>query len=390
MNNDKKYNICSFTQLSAAIALSSILIACGGGGVNEEAVSIRATNDGGAIIAVDNELSIQKLNSNLEKEWSAVFPGDSKEYSEAVRPTLDGGYILAGTTESFGPGDPENHGSYGNIWIIKLNGSGQTEWEKIYGDYNYTGVHAIEPTANEGYIVAGFTHEAGNGNIFLLKLDANGEQEWSNNYGSDSAPDVGVAVQETPEGDFVIGATTGFTQDTADSLFVKVSAEGQEIWSKVYGKAGQYDFINRMRLTSDGGFIAGGKISTLWPTDGNASAWVLKLDAGGDLQWQRTYGGDANDEVTAILQTQDGGYAFAGMTQSFGYGNQFNGDSWVVKLDSIGNELWSQTYGTKQGDQAHDIDEASDGSLVVAGYKVDGGSERKNHVFRVDSLGMLQ
>ncbi len=136
------------------------------------------------------------------------------------------------------------------------------------------------------------------------------------------------------------GYTESFGAGDSDAWVIKLDANGNVQWQKTYGGKGD-DYAYSIQQTSDGGYIVAGK--TLSFGTGDSDAWVIKLDAKGNVQWQKTYGGEYDDFVHSIQQTSDGGYIVAGYTLSFGAGN----DAWVIKLDAKGNVQWHKTYARK-------------------------------------------
>ncbi len=217
---------------------------------------------------------------------------------------------MAGETESFGAGIYD-------VWILKLDANGNVVWQKTYGGADYDHAYSIQQTSDGGYIVAGETWSSWsfgaerNGDAWVLKLDANGNVQWQKRYGG------------------------------ADS-----------------------DIASFIQQTSDGGYIVAGRTDYFGAGDFDFDVWVLKLDANGNVQWQKRYGGPGWDWASSIQQTSDGGYIVAGYTDSFGAGYF---DVWVLKLDASGNVQWAKTYGGADYDHANSIQQTSDGGYIVAG-----------------------
>ncbi len=166
------------------------------------------------------------------------------------------------------------------------------------------------------------------------------------------------SVIQTSDGGYIIA---GHASSYAGML-VKTDANGNELWSKIYGSGGSV--ANSVIQTLDGGYIIAG--NTWLYGDGDSDFWVLKTDSKGNEQWHKTYGGSDSDEANSIIQTSDGGYIIAGYTSSYGAGDL---DCWVVKIDSNGNMQWHNSFGGTGYDMAYSIKETSDHGYVIAGLK---------------------
>ena len=205
--------------------------------------------------------------------WQKTYGGSNDDRADSIRQAADGGFIVAGTTSSSGAGGSD-------AWVLKLNADGTVAWQKTYGGSNDDRADSIQQTADGGYIVAGSTSSSGAGgsDAWILKLNADGTVAWQKTYG-------------------------GSNDDRADSI----------------------------QQTADGGYIVAGSTSSSGA--GGSDAWVLKLNAGGTVAWQKTYGGSNDDRAESIQQTADGGFIVAGSTSSFGAGGS---DAWVLKTDYNG------------------------------------------------------
>jgi predicted secreted protein len=358
-----------------------------GGTADEEATSIQRTSDGGYIIAGrtrsfgagDHDLWILKLDASGNVQWQKTYGGSSADQGGNIQQTPDGGYIVAGITESPGGED---------IWVLKLDASGNVQWYKTYGGGGSGGGDHIQQTSDGGYIVEGSIESFGaNGeDLWVLKLDASGNVQWQKTYGGSSA-DEGRDIQQTSDGGYIVGVHTygSFGAGGEDILVLKLDSSGNVQWQKTYGGSGD-DAGGRIQQTSDGGYIVGGSTESFGA--GSEDIWVLKLDASGNVQWQKTYGG-ANDEgVKSIQQTPDGGYIVAGATSSFGAGSA---DFWVLKLDASGNVQWQKTYGGNGSDKAKsNIQQTSDGGYIVGGETSSFGAGSYDiWILKLDSNGSI-
>jgi hypothetical protein len=269
-----------------------------------------------------------------------------------------------------------------------LNAQPAIQWQNAIGGSELDEAYSIKQCTDHGYIICGATLSSdgdipfNNGFIdyFLVKLHANGDKEWSKAFGG-SDDDRGLTVCQTPDGGFL---AAGFSKSNdgdvstflgeRDAWLIKLDANGNLIWEKSFGGS-KYDEIWSIESIPSGGYIlAGTSSSTDGDLAGNISQyrdiWVIKISESGDIIWDKSYGGNSSDESRCIINTSDGGFILVGNTlSSDGDITSNNGDFdiWVVKLDADGNLLWQDTYGTLSSDYGYEIMEVADG-YMVCGY----------------------
>jgi hypothetical protein len=317
---------------------------------------------------------------SLHAQWAKTYGRAGNDEAYTIQQTSDGGYIVAGTTESF------EHES-GDVWIIKLDSAGDIEWQKNYGRTYSELAYSIQQTNDGGYVVAGAFPTFGWG-IWVLKIDPEGEVEWQE-YFKGEQYDYGVAysIQQTSDGGYIVAGEYRYEEfaDT-DVWILKLASDGTKEWDKTYGGR-NWDHAYSIRQTIDGGFVvAGQKDSTRYGA--GAGLWILKLDPFGDIEWQRTYDGEGQDNARSILQISDGGYIVAGETTSFGAGTE---DIWMLKLDEGGGIEWQRTFGGKERDSARSIQQTDDGGYIVAGITKSFGLGNEDiWILKFDSKGKIE
>jgi hypothetical protein len=296
--------------------------------------------------------------------WGRTYGGSGDDTASAVQPTADGGYIIAGSTRSFGAGDLD-------AWLLKLDAEGAVVWQKTYGGAYADVANDVRQTRDGGYIVAGETALPRPENplacwthAWLLKLDANGNVVWQRAHGADGCA-TATAVRPTPGGGYVAaGSIQSSTGLASDAWVVKLDAEGNVLWQKIYGGS-DYNHANDIQLTADEGFVVAGDRNL--PYETGRDAWILKLDSGGNVAWQRSYGAASDDAAYSVQPTADGGYVVAGDHQSTDL--DWRGHSaWVLKLDARGDIVWQRSYGGTRPFNAfgRSIRPTADGGYVVA------------------------
>jgi len=291
---------------------------------------------------------------SLHAQWAKTYGGAGKDEAYAIQQTGDGGYIVAGMTESFGD-------EAGDAWLIKIGPGGNIQWQKTYGQNYQDAAYAIAQTHDGGYVVAGALAREGWG-IWVMKLDPNGEVEWQKFLkGKDYEYGVAYSVQQTADGGYIAAGEFRYGNVDTDVWILKLAPDGTMEWDKTYG-GNDPDLAYFLQQTSDGGIVVAGQNDK--PASETGGVWVLKLYPWGEIQWQKTYGGDKEDYARSIQQTSDGGYIVAGNTASFG---AVSGDEWIMKLDSEGSVEWQQTIGGEGQDFARSIRQTTDGGYIVAG-----------------------
>jgi hypothetical protein len=346
-----------------------------GGVVDDVAWSVVQTNDGGYALAGWTEsfgagaedFWLIKTDSAGNVQWNKTYGGTSTawfgERAYCLIQTNDGGYAVAGETSSFGAGSRD-------FWLVKANSNGTIEWSKPYGGTNQEEAYSLIQTNDGGYAIAGRTLSfgvAGYENMWLVKTDSNGTMEWSEAYGG-AGIEIAYSVVQTSDGGYAIGGETGPWGNVRDVWFVKTNSNGTMEWNKKYG-VGTVDFSFSMVRTTDGGYAMAGHTET--PAGGFADVYLVKTDADGNMQWNQTYGGTRDDSAWSIVQTNDGGYALAGGTESYGSGYR---DFWLIKTDSAGNAQWNETYGGADTDWAYSVIQTDDGGYALVGWTESSGA----------------
>jgi uncharacterized repeat protein (TIGR02543 family)/uncharacterized delta-60 repeat protein len=337
-----------------------------GGSDYDSAYSIQQTSDGGYIVAGRTgsvgagiyHIWVLKLSSTGTIDWQHTYGGSGDDEAYSIQQTSDGGYIVAGRTTSFGAGDCD-------AWILKLSSIGDVEWQRTYGGSGSDSADSIQQTSDGGYIVAGDTNSITGyyHDFWVLKLSSTGDVEWQRTYGG-SVYDFADSIQQTSDGGYIVaGQTNSFGAGSGDFWVLKLSSTGDVEWQRTYGGSGN-DNANSIQQTSDGGYIIAG-ITGSFGAGGNCDTWILKLSSTGDVEWQRTYGGSGDDNANSIQQTSDGGYIVAGQTTSPGARSN---DFWIFKLSSTGDVEWQRTYGGRYSEMANSIQQTSDGGYIAAGY----------------------
>lgn len=346
-------------------------------------------------------------------EWQKALGGTHGESANAVQQTSDGGYIVAGHSMSNDGDVTGNHGG-GDYWIVKLNPAGGIQWQKTLGGSNVDDAQSIRQTTDGGYIIAGSSNSGdgdisgnhGNYDYWIVKLDSNGNMQWQKSLGG-SSMDMAQSIQQTSEGGYIVaGSSSSNDGDVSgnhgggDYWIVKLDINGNIQWQKSLGGSSS-EQVNSVQQTFDGGYIiAGTTVSTdgdITVSYGNNDFWVVKLDSGGNMQWQKTLGNIGDNIGYYAQQTFDGGYIAVGT--SFNSSNLESGlpDYWVIKLSNNGTIEWDKYFGGSFHDNAITIRQTPEWDYIVAGWTASNNGQVTNHhgnldywIIKLDSSGNMK
>jgi len=389
------------------------------GGSNEEtAQSIIETLDGGfAIIGytnsndgditgktlLENDFWVLKLDRNGDLQWSNTYGGSGDDRGQAIIQTQDGGYALAGYSMS-ADGDGSNNEGFHDNWIVKLDIGGTIQWEKSFGFAGHDHAYDILQTEDGGYFVSGFLDVTGSngegdssrssitahgvGEFWANKLDVNGDLVWRRFFGGTNN-DRAFGVTRANDGGFVMsGASESNDFDITeangsyDFWALKVNNSGNLEWENTFGGSG-IEQAQSIVNTDDNGYLVVGKTNStdgdISENKGNSDLWIVKVNDGGKMVWEKTFGGSNFEDAESIIQMRDGGFLITGNSKSNDIEvaeNFGENDIWVLKIDQNGALEWEKSIGGVNLDLGFDAVETSSGEIVIVGET----SSSDNHI----------
>jgi len=303
------------------------------GGIGfDYALCIQQTDDGGYVVAAGTnsfgagelDFYLIKTDASGDTLWSRTYGGSDSDVAFSIQQTTDGGYIVAGYSMSFGAGGMD-------FYLIKTDASGDSLWSRTYGGSGNDWGASVQQTADGGYIVAGRTDSfgAGSNDSYLVKTDAAGDTLWTRTYGGTGSENA-YSVQQTTDEAYILGGwTNSFGSGGFDLYLVKTDVSGDTVWTRTYGGSND-DYGTSVLETADGGYILAGYSNSFGA--GEQDFYLVKTDENGHALWTRTYGGGRDDAAYSIQQTTDGGYIVAGYTESFGAGGK---DVYLVRVPKV-------------------------------------------------------
>jgi len=335
-----------------------------GGTNDDDASSVVQTSDGGYAMAGwtlsygagGSDMWLVKTDASGNMQWSRTYGGTADDYANVLVQTSDGGYALAGYTTSYGAGGAD-------FWLIKTDSAGNLQWSKTYGGAYTDIANALIQTADGGYALAGLTAHYPNADFLLVKTDSSGNAQWTRTYGGANYEHAYALVRTVDGGYALAGYTASYGAGADDFWLVKTDANGYAQWSKTYGGT-WYDDACALVQTTDGGYAIAG--NTVASVNSPTEFLLVKTDSAGNTQWTQTYGGAFDNNAFALVQTLDGGYALAGHTWMGPPLNTW--DFWLVKTDAVGNAQWNKNYGGVDTDIAYALAQTNDGGYALAGY----------------------
>ncbi len=356
-----------------------------GGADSDRGYAVQQTQDGGYIItgstwsfgAGQEDVYLIKTDSLGDTLWTKTYGGTNWDRSHSVQQTQDGGYVIAGWSQSFGNG-------LSDFYLIKTDASGDTTWTGLYGGTSAEECWYVRQTSDGGYILTGRTNSYGAGDfdVYLVKTDALGDTMWTKTFGS-TFIDFGVCVQQTSDQGYVVVGMNG-SLPGGDIYLIKTDSLGDSLWTRTYG-GNNSDRGYFVYETHDMGYIITGETSTYGA--GGIDVYLIKTDVSGDTIWTQTYGGSDSEAGLSVQEVQDGGYIIAGRSNSFGAGEL---DAYLIRTDSVGDTLWTRTYGGATYDWGYSVQQTQDGGYVLAGYTQSFGAGSDDvYVIKTNQYGMV-
>lgn len=373
-----------------------------GGSNHDQSNSIATTSDSGYIIAgftdsFDADYFIIKMDSGGNEEWSTQLGGYYDDYAYFVQQTLDNGFLVVGSSYS-NDGDVTGHhgfeGEKTDYWIVKLDSLGDLQWQKSFGGTGFDQALSSIQVDDGSYLIAGYSASFdgdvvgnhGSADYWIIKIDTIGILIWQKCFGGTSTDNPYSLIGTEDDEIIVVGQSSSNNFDVSgnhggyDTWVVKIDNTGNLIWQKCFGGSDD-EFGPDIKQSFDKGYILSANSNS---NDGDVSghhgawgewwqndAWVFKIDSVGNFEWGKSFGSTADDRINSIDIATDGGFllgATAGWPDGDVIGYIGNDDFWPIKIDSVGNIIWQKCYGGSSVDIIESVLQGSDGKFVLSGY----------------------
>ena len=347
-----------------------------------------------------------------DKQWDKTLGGNHYDNLTSLQPTLEGGYIVGGYSNSGSSGDksenfkgaPDEQGFVStDYWVVKLDAGGKKVWDKTFGGNRQDELTTLVTTPDGGYLLGGNSYSGISGDkseanrshlndYWIVKINANGQKEWDKTFGGNDQDWLSVVIA-TADGGYLLGGDSGSgisgdktqeSQGFSDYWIVKINADGQKIWDKTFG-GNEYDNLSTMVATPEGGFLLGGSSRSRVggdksePTRGeeigqevDTDYWVIRIDSNGNKLWDKTFGGYSYDYLSASVLTSEGNYLLGGTSASDANGDKSQAkwgleDYWIIKIDKNGAKVWDKRFGSNQNDHLQSLVTTSDDGFLLGG-----------------------
>ena len=285
--------------------------------------------------------------------YEKIYDAQSDQSAREIIEVSSGGYLIAAMNEKTSIDT--------DVYILRTNVLGDTIWTKSFGGNLSEYPNMVLETNGGNFLIVGYTYSFGSGNkdIWLIKIDLNGNLIWTKTYGG-SGDDEGKDIIKTSDGNYILtGRSNSSGNQYYDALLIKIDSDGNILWQNNYG-GNQYETSRSVWQCQDGGFLITGQTLSFGTVNGDV--YLVKTDSVGNFLWSKTYGGNFIDDGNVVIENNDGTIMIAAETNSFGAGNM---DVWIIKTDSIGNMIWNQTYGGTAKDVSKTMRKTTDGNYLI-------------------------
>lgn len=334
------------------------------------------------------------IELTLDIAFAKNLGGSNLDDGAAIVQASDGGFVIVGSTKSSDGDITDKIGNDADVWVLKTDAQGATQWSKTYGGSGDDEGTSVEKTNDGGYIISATTRSsdgdvmsgnAGFNDMWVFKISSSGTLLWEKTYGY-AGNDVAYKVITTSDGGYLllgvldvtasggegnVGRASG-NHAGGDYWVLKLNSIGERQWSRYYGGTFTDTAYDAVETPTGGYIITGSSDSQDVDITSNIGAydyWILNIDENGDIIWRKNFGGSEIDLVYAMTKTLDGNYLIVGDTRSKDINVENligNADVWAVKFNNSGSILWAKTYGGTQFESARDVVALTDGTFAIA------------------------
>jgi len=357
-----------------------------GGRLDDEAHAVTEMPDGGYALAghtrshgvFDRDAWILRLDSRGKVVWQQVVGGPMTEKVFGITASDDGGVVIAGKTYSVGAGGSD-------ALVARFGPDGDLRWQKIYGGEHNDGARSIAPLDDGGFVIAGSKGGAENDDAWVVALDGDGEKRWDRTHGT-PGEDGAVSITQAADGGF---AVAGYSQrpglSSFDNWVVRLDAKGDMVWQRHFAR-GIFSAGTAISAAPDGGLFVAGLSQERTPRD--SKSWVIRLAHDGKTLWKQLSREAGSNEAWGAAPTPDGGLVVVSAAQ---YGGLGESDARLVRFAPDGEIIWSRIVGGRTWNRPTAVITTRDGGILVTGYTTGRGAGYQDvWVIRLNGEGRMR
>ena len=320
------------------------------------------TSDGGYILTgttdfrnMGYDMSLVKVDASGKEVWRNAYGGNYNDFGSMVLQTPDGGYVVAGSMQNYSTG-------YSEASLIKASSAGEWLLQNVYGNSSDSWANALSPTNDGGYVLAGGKYDPalGDCDAYLVKTNASGYEQWEYRYGGNKDDWANSVLQTADGGYLLVGGTYSDGTGNCDVYVKKVSSNGASQWGYYYYTDSSV-WGNSVLPTADGGYIITGGARY---NKSETKIFLIKIDGSGNILWYHYYGDASYQEGLSIQPANDGSYLIGGTCYddvNMTYRME------LMKIDTTGYPLWAGVYGQYGNCYGYYAQQTGDGGYILAG-----------------------
>ncbi|MEO8087761.1 MAG: T9SS type A sorting domain-containing protein [Bacteroidota bacterium] len=372
-------------QIQSMLSDSAWVYVYGGTGHDFARQIISCSDSGYLVVGTTSSFGVQntdmyviKMNRNCDRIWSHNYGTAGIDWGYAGRETFDKGYIFCGYSN-------QNIANGYDVYLVKVDSIGNLQWAKTIGDTDWDFGYGIEISADSGFIIIGKTYSPSNGgsDVLIIKTDSAGNEIWKKNYGGIS-DETANTIYKTKNGDYMIlGETNSFGEGNEDFYLLKINESGDTIWTRTYGTAA-FDEGNSIDTTFNGNYFLFGTTEGNPARPGSKEFYIIQINPAGDEIYTEFNGGSGEEIGRYILQLPNGDHIYGGTTNSNGLGGT---SLYMIGFTSSGVFLGGSYFGGTNDEEGYSVAAGKDGQIVLAGTtKSEPFGQEDVYLVRIDSV----
>lgn len=384
----------------------------------------KSESNRGSLFSDSYDYWVIKVDANGQKVWDKTFGGSDHDFPRKTLQTSDGGFLIAGFSYSdISSEKSQKKLGASDIWLVKIDRDGNKLWDKTIGTNNYDDLGSIISTTDGGFLLGGSTQDPTNGDFdyWAIKIDNKGDILWQKVIGGNKNDKITCLLQ-LPDGGFILGgysdsdvinnnidissigknlrsSATNAKNDKTESCrgdsdywIVKIDPSGNKLWDKTFG-GNDRELPMDMVADDKGNYMLVGYSFSRASGErtrenlGDSDYWLVNFNDLGQLNWEKTIGGNDADRLTKVLLTADGGYLLGGYSQSSksydkSVESKGGSDYWIVKINEKGDIIWDKNVGGFNNENLTGMIYTQEGGVLIGGYSLSSGSADKTEFSR--------